>query len=139
MNKIKILCNIFVMAFVLASCATTNPEAARTVSAPSAQIKVETQKTPGGNTELNLQVADLSPPNSVVPGANVYVVWAEDFQNNWTANLGALTLDKDLVGKLDTITAMKDFKVFITPEESAAIPMPTNQAVLTALVHAEEQ
>ena len=49
-------------------------------------------------------------------------------------NVGAIQLDANLSGKLQTVTPYRQFDVMITPEAGPAIGQPANPPVLTASI-----
>jgi hypothetical protein len=63
-----------------------------------------------------------------------YVVWIQP-RNAEIQNVGALQVDADLVGKLDTTTPRRVFTLTVTPEPSARMAAPTRGALFTAEVN----
>jgi hypothetical protein len=49
--------------------------------------------------------------------------------------VGALKVDADLVGKLDTTTPHRTFTLTVTPEPSARMAAPTHAPVFTSEVN----
>lgn len=97
---------------------------------PAAQGEVVAKPTDNGNTELTVEVKHLAPPSRIADSASTYVVWAQDRPSGQVQNLGALKVDKDLDGKLQTVTPLKVFDVFITPETMPSAQAPTGDKVL---------
>jgi hypothetical protein len=61
----------------------------------------------------------------VTAGARVYVVWATELQTGSpTRNLGALRVEDNLNGKLETLTPLRNFDVLITAEPQATVDVP---------------
>ena len=105
---------------------------------PGAAGEVTTSTGPNGNTEVKIAVKHLAPPERVAAGATVYVVWASDVAAPATAhNLGALRVDSDLRGKLETVTPLRSFALQITPEASPTVEAPMNPPVLQVRVTPE--
>ena len=75
----------------------------------------------------------LSEPARVASDATVYVVWIQP-RNAEIQNVGALQLDADLVGRLNTSTPHRTFTLTVTPEPSGRMASPTHGAVFTAEV-----
>ena len=98
---------------------------------PAAQGEVKVGKADNDNTNVHVRVKHLTPPEKIDPKASAYVVWARPSgQQNRAFNLGALKVDKDLEGGLETVTPFKTFQVFITPEPSSEVVDPAGQPLL---------
>jgi hypothetical protein len=98
---------------------------------PAAQGKVRLRNTRNGNVEIKLEVKHLAPPGRITPGGNVFVVWVRGLAAGAEAqNLGALVVDKNLNGKLTTVTAMSSFDLFITSEQSQSVTFPATPELL---------
>jgi hypothetical protein len=65
--------------------------------------------------------------------ATVYVVWVQP-RNTSRQNVGALVLNDNLEGSLNTVTPHSEFTLSVTPEPSGQVEVPTHQAVFTAEV-----
>lgn len=134
-NTTKKAMGITLAACLAAACAhgqTTNLQTA--AGAPAAVGQVETEVGDNGNTEVKVEVEHLAPPEKVKSGASVYVVWAKPHTDEKAQNLGALAVDADRKGKLETKTPLKQFDVLVTPEASASVDAPTNDPVMRASV-----
>jgi len=120
----------------LAACAGEKKSALEPTSAvPAAEGQVRSERTEEGNTKLEVEVKHLAPPAKVAPGAEVYIVWAQrDDKTAGPQNIGALTVDKDRKGKLQTLTPLDRFEVLVTPEPSANATEPTNEPVMRSHV-----
>ena len=93
---------------------------------PAGQGTARLQKTRNGNIEIKLSVRHLAPPGRIVPGSDVFVVWARGLAPGAEAqNLGALKVDKNLSAKLTAMTAMSSFDLFITCEQSQTALTPS--------------
>jgi hypothetical protein len=101
------------------------------VANTSGQGTVEAKAGPNDNTEIEVQVKHLSDPARVASDATVYVVWIHP-RNAEIQNVGALKVDADLVGKLNTSTPHRTFTLTVTPEPSPRMAAPTHRAVFTA-------
>jgi hypothetical protein len=100
---------------------------------PASQGTVRATLGNNGNTNLSIRVKNLAPAYKVQPDATVYVVWIQQ-PNQPKQNIGALTLNKDLEGSLDTVTPFRRFSVSVTPEAAGAVEQPTHEPVFTAEV-----
>src|SRR5438874_2695822 len=86
---------------------------------PAAMGQVDVRKEPNGNTRVDVSVKHLAPPERIAPNATNYVVWMKPIKGDEPPqNAGALTIDKNLKGKLRTVTPLKSFDVFITAEQT---------------------
>jgi hypothetical protein len=102
---------------------------------PAATGVVKARRTPNENTEVNLKVQHMAPPDKVADDAKIYVVWAKP----WTANavpqnVGSLVIDKDRTGSLETKTPHERFDLMITPEPNGLVSQPTHEPVLKGKV-----
>lgn len=99
----------------------------------SGEGTVQAKVGENGNTVVKVRVKHLSSPEKVAADASVYVVWIQP-RNGEIQNVGALQVDDDLVGKLDTTTPHRAFTLTVTPEPSARMAAPTHKAVFTTEV-----
>ena len=102
-------------------------------SSPAAQGTVKTSVADNGNTALSVRVKHLAPPSRMASDATVYVVWIQPGEAA-IQNVGAMSLNDDLEGRLDTVTPHHRFTVSVTPEPGAQGAQPTNAAVFTSSV-----
>lgn len=100
----------------------------------SGEGTVQVTEGDNGNTQLEVRVKHLSSPSKVAADASVYVVWVQP-RNGEIQNVGALRVDEDLVGILETTTPHRSFTVTITPEPSSRMAAPTHPAVFTSEVN----
>lgn len=106
--------------------------------APAAMGEVIARIDPNGNTRLQIDVRHLAPPDRVAPGAAVYVAWAGELDRAaGPHNLGALRVDSDLRGKLETVTPLRTFDLIITPEPAATVVAPSGPEVLKVRIAPE--
>lgn len=102
---------------------------------PSADGYVKADVGANGNTNLTVIVANLAPPERVVSGATLYVVWVNlDPKNPAPQNVGVLVLKDDRSGRLETLTPLRDFEVMITAEANRNAGIPTGAPVLRTRV-----
>ena len=84
-----------------------------------------------GNTDVEVRVKHLADASKVEADASVYVVWLKP-RNAAIQNIGALEVDSDLVGQLNTTTPHRAFTLSVTPEPSARMSRPSHDAVFTS-------
>ncbi|HVH46129.1 MAG TPA: hypothetical protein VM925_27455 [Labilithrix sp.] len=101
---------------------------------PAGEGTVQATKGESDNTKLEVRVKHLPAPSKLADDASVYVVWIQPPKGD-VQNVGALAVDKDLVGKLETTTPHKSFKLTVTPEPSARMAAPTHKPVFTSMVN----
>ena len=129
--RVMALASVGMLAFSQAGCANAPKQAMESsVENTSGQAKAG----PNDNTQIEVLVKHLSPPARVASDASVYVVWIQP-RNAEIQNVGALKVDADLVGKLDTTTPHRTFTLTVTPEPSARMAAPTHGAVFTTEVN----
>lgn len=97
----------------------------------SGEGTVQAKADANGNTMVEVQVKRLSAPARVASDATVYVVWIKA-PTGEIQNVGALTLDADFTGTLNTTSPHKAFALTVTPEPSAAMNSPTHKAVFSS-------
>lgn len=119
---------------------------ASSARAPAAQGNVDVVPEPNGNTRIAIKVKHLAPPASISARATTYVAWivprgsvstvagANQPADPDPINVGALTVDADLNGILETTTPYQQFDLIITPEPSAVAMRPSSDPVLTARI-----
>lgn len=114
-------------------CATTPSALQAASSIPAGEGTVQATLGANGNTDLSLRVKHLAPASRMASDATVYVVWIQPFEAP-SQNVGALTLNDDLSGHIDTVTPHRRFLVMVTPEPSSQMEKPTHEPVFTARV-----
>jgi hypothetical protein len=123
-------------ALVCAACAGTQKTPLTvTPQAPAAEGTVETRRTENKNTEVNLRVEHMAPPEKIVNDATVYVVWAQPLAPGAEPqNMGSFVVGKDRKGQLKTVTPQEQFELIVTPEAKGTVEKPTNEPVLKAKI-----
>ena len=107
------------------------PQAMHSASeVPASQGTVKATTGKNGNTDLSIRVKHLAPPSKIVSDATVYVVWIQPKDGD-KQNIGALVLNDNLEGSLDTVTPHSRFSVSVTPEASGRAAQPGNAPVFT--------
>lgn len=102
-------------------------------SVPSAKGTIMIRHDRNNNTTVDMKVQHLAHPSALTPSAIVYVVWIQ--ANGHSAeDQGELAVNNNLNGGFKGSTPYKQFSIFVTPEQSAQVPMPTGEQVLTATV-----
>jgi hypothetical protein len=99
-------------------------------SVPASEGTVRVSEGDNGNSKVAIRVKHLAPPSKMAADSTVYVVWIQAREGD-RQNVGALTLDKDLEGSLDTLTPHRRFNVSITPEPSSRTTSPSHEPVFT--------
>lgn len=118
----------------LAACAGPSPlPMLNSSQTPAARGTVLAEAAENGNTRLIVEVKHLAPPENVAPSAKVYVVWVQP-QGAPPQNVGALRVNDDLTGRLQTVTAFASFQVMVTAEELPTATAPRGPQVLSAIV-----
>lgn len=98
---------------------------------PAAEGSAKFGKAANENTSIDLEVKHLADPEKLTPSAQVYVVWIRPEAGAPAQNIGALIVDKNLTGRLKTVTALHSFELFVTAESSRAPGQPTGDPLLT--------
>ncbi len=106
-------------------------------SVPASEGTVSVSKGENDNTNITIEVKHLAPPPKMASDATVYVVWIQPMDNTMQ-NVGAMILDDNLTGTLNTVTPHRRFKVLVTPEPSGKVAYPTHEPVFTSDVERSE-
>jgi len=104
---------------------------------PASQGTVQVTTGENGNTQVSIRVKHLAPPSKMALDSTVYVVWFQPVDGD-TQNVGALVLNDDLEGSLDTLTPHQRFLVSITPEPNGQATSPTHEPVFTYRVESNK-
>ena len=121
---------LLLMAFTGCSSVQKNLETSNVI--PAANGQVVAANTDNGNVKLDLKVKYMAPPMKIRPGATNYVVWVRPGEGTQAIpqNIGALTIDDELNGRLKTLTPLKNFSLFITAEHSTQVSVPTGDELM---------
>ena len=115
---------------LLSACGPEQRHMSSSPMVPAAEGIVHFEKTKNDNVAIDLAVKRLANPEKLTPPASTYVVWVRSDKNAAPQNVGALKVDKDLVGTVDTQTPMHSFELFITAEGSGQVMAPAGQPLL---------
>jgi hypothetical protein len=134
MKSISVMAAAAVLSVMLFGCAMMGGSKHATLNAsstiPAAQGTVKLDKTKNGNTSIDVLVKHLAEPQKLTPPANAYVVWVSGSKDAAPQNVGALAVDKDLSGELQTTTPLSSFDLFITAEQSGQVQQPVGEKLL---------
>jgi len=97
---------------------------------PAVEGNAKFVATKNNNTRITLTVKHLPQPEKLTPPANQYIVWTRAGEYEAAQNIGALVVDKNLNGKLETETPLHTFELFITAEASGQIQRPSGEPLL---------
>ena len=120
----------------LFACASSPPPSVRMVGSndiPAAEGTVRATPADNGNTALHVEVRHLARPESVSSEATTYVVWVRPSAGGAPQNMGALKVNKDLRGSLNTVTPLRSFDVFITVEGSPTVTSPSRNLLSASI------
>ena len=104
---------------------------------PASEGTVRVSKGGNGNTKISVRVKHLAPPSKLAPDTTVYIVWVQP-QDGEKQNVGALVLNRDLEGSLETLTPLHRFKLYVTPEANAQVVQAFHEAVFTYNVESDK-
>lgn len=115
----------------LAGCAGSE-KLSTSPTLPSADGDLECGKAENDNTSIDLKVKHLANPDRLTPPATVYVVWTRTDKNSPPQNVGALDVDKNLAGRLRTVTPLRRFELFVTAETLGQAQAPSGTPLMWA-------
>jgi hypothetical protein len=125
------------VAMMFIGCSTTVYKGhgieASAYGAPASEWTVKVTKGPNNNTNISVSVKHLALPSKVSLNATAYVVWIEPL-NGGIQNIGALVVNNNFEGTLNSTTLHRQFKVIVTAEPSARVYKPTKDPVFTTNV-----
>lgn len=122
------------LPLLLAACGSaTQVPMENTARAPAAQGVVVANAGENGNTQLSVEVKHLAEPGAVASSATTYVVWVIP-PRGAPQNVGVLRVDRDLTGRLRTLTPHPSFDVRVTAETFPTVNAPRGPEVLRAYV-----
>ncbi|MBI3549272.1 MAG: hypothetical protein HY078_09550 [Elusimicrobia bacterium] len=129
MKTLLIAVSALAAAGAFSGCATSPPLSTSPLI-PAAEAKVKFERTRNDNTEINLRVKHLAEPEKLTPPAHTYVAWMRSSKDAAPQNIGALVVDKNLTGELQSLTPMHSFELFVTAEASGQVQQPTGKPLL---------
>jgi hypothetical protein len=107
--------------------------AAANASAAKGDVAVDHDNN--GNTKLKIKVEYLTPPGSLTPPANAYIVWIQERGTNGAPqSQGQLRVDKNRKATFETVTPAKNFDLFVTGEQDPTVKAPAGPEVLRATI-----
>jgi hypothetical protein len=124
---------LLALALGLAGCGGAPIKLINSPMAPAASGEIKTEEGDNGNLEMKIEVKHLATPEKFDPTARAFVVWVEK-AGATPQNVGALRVDNDLTGRLDTVTPHRRFTLAITAEPDPAAVLPKGPRVLSAAV-----
>lgn len=87
------------------------------------------------NLTLTLRINHLAQPSEIDEKASTYVAWIIPKEAKYDPiNIGALDLQENLSGLLETTVAFKEFDIFVTPERVPTATFPTGPKVFKSHV-----
>jgi hypothetical protein len=132
----KNLIVLILAASALAGCSTLGLGGGKgeplqnAASQPAAEGTLKTSVGKNDNTEIDLKVKHLAHPEKLQKPASSYVVWTQRDDKAPPQNIGALQVDKNLTGTLNTKTPLHKFDLFITQEPNGVVDHPTGDKQL---------
>ena len=134
MRKIYSILSLFLIVFLLSSCAQKMRFATSPV-VPAATGAVKVKKDKNDNYSIDVKVVNLANARDLTPPKNTYVVWMES-ERNRVRNLGQMQpssglLSKTLKGELEATATSKPTRIFITAEDEGNVQYPGMQLVLS--------
>lgn len=134
MNNQRRTISTFLLAAAAAIAAgCTGPENLSASSAlPAAEGTLRCGKAPNDNTAIDLKVKHLANPDRLTPPAAAYVVWTKADKDAAPHNIGALAVDESLTGRLETVTSLRRFELFVTGEATGQAATPSGEPLLWA-------
>jgi len=130
-HKMSLAVVLLAAAAVFAGCSGAE-KLSTSSTLPSSEGDLKCEKAANDNTGIDLKVKHLANPSRLTPPASAYVVWTRADKDAPPQNIGALEVDKDLSGRLKTVTPLRRFELFITAEPSGETQTPSGTPLMWA-------
>lgn len=104
---------------------------------PASEGTVQVLVGANDNRKVSVRVKHLAQPSKMAPDATVYIVWIKP-EGSDPQNVGALILNEDLEGRLETLTPHHRFRVSVTPEPNSRAIQPSHEPVFTYAVESNK-
>ncbi len=129
-NTWRIAVVIGVLTGLSAGCGGPNKYLVRGATiATGADANITVNDFEDGNSEVEIEVANLPPANRVESDATVFIVWFKP-EDGQPAKAGQLEYDEDdRTGTMHATSANRQFTVIITAEEEADASSPSEHVV----------
>jgi hypothetical protein len=135
-TKLGGLLTIVLASSTFYSCSTPAKPLATSNLNPAGKGTVRVSEDANKNTDLAIEVKHLAPPERISADAKTYVVWLTPIdQSTGPQNVGALSVDRSLNGKLQTSTPLRSFDLFVTAEPSATTSEPSGEKMFWTQVN----
>jgi hypothetical protein len=133
----KTITLLFIVVALSASCAKRVAFLPST-TVPQATGAARIKKDKNENYTIRVNVRNLPDPDDLQPRKERYTVWLET-RDNRAINIGNVESSKGLFsktrkGELETVTASKPVRVFITPEDESTPQIPGAEPVLSTTI-----
>ena len=102
---------------------------------PAARGTIQVKRDKNMNYVIHVDVSELAEVSRLTPPKQCYVVWMESEQNA-ARNIGKIsssmgTLSKQLKASVETASATKPTRIFITAEDDPSVQYPNSQIILS--------
>lgn len=119
--------------YLLQSCASKHAFSTSSM-VPAAEGAVKVKQDGNNNYRIKVELKRLAEPTRLNPPKQLYVVWMQTAENG-RKNIGQLKTSSGLFSStlkssLETVSAFKPVRIFITAEDEANIQYPTGAVVL---------
>lgn len=120
---------LLVLAFTFASCETKiNFLTSSVVPAATGYVTVKTDDNK--NYAIKVSLSNLAESTRLTPAKSTYVVWVSG-ENGNAQNIGQMQTLK-LKASLQTVSAFKPSKIFVTAEDAGNVQFPGETILTTA-------
>ncbi len=127
------IASIVALTLTMAACGPSVVALTAGPKTPAAAGQVSYEVSDNDNVKFTVDVKHLAAPDKVMGGATTYVVWVKAGDKP-AQNVGALKVDEELSGRLETVTPNRSFEVFVTPETEVSAASPSGERVLFAKI-----
>lgn len=98
---------------------------------PAARGEVAVQTDDNQNSQIDVSVEHMAPPENLTPPSANYYVWAQT-PDGRTDMIGQLALDEDQSASLRAMTPLQKFRILITAEDQPLPQQPSENVILSS-------
>lgn len=111
-------------ALLLAVGCTRRIQFAPMPAARGGKANVQVELTYDRNNTLQLEMSNVPDPSSLNAAYTRYVLWVATPDKQTVVNAGQIRVTDDHSAKIETLTPLRDFILFITAEERGDVATP---------------
>jgi hypothetical protein len=125
MSSLKLVSLLLLAGTILASGGCTRRiQFSSLPAAGGGEATVQVELTYDRNNTLLIEMSDVPDPSSLNVAYTRYVLWVATPDRQTTVNAGQIRVTEDRSAKIQTLTPLRDFILFITAETRGDVASP---------------